>query len=113
MQQQGEIGALLAKWDMLFDKGDGDFGRTDSVQHHIHTGAAAPIRERFRLLPSSMYKEMRTLLADMLDKDIIRESASPWAAPIVMVRKKTGEWRFCVDYRRLNSITHKDAFPLP
>lgn len=112
-QQKGELQTLLAKWGGIFAKGDEDFGRTDIVQHQIPTGEAAPIRQRFRPLPPTMYKEMRSLLADMLEKDIIRESSSPWAAPIVMVRKKSGEWRFCVDFRKLNAVTHKDAFPLP
>lgn len=112
-QQKDELQALLTKWGGIFAKGDEDFGRTDIVQHQIPTGNATPIRQRFRPLPPAMYKEMRSLLADMLEKDIIRESSSPWAAPIVMVRKKTGEWRFCVDFRKLNAATHKDAFPLP
>ncbi|KAI3374165.1 hypothetical protein L3Q82_006024 [Scortum barcoo] len=49
----------------------------------------------------------------MLEKGVIRESCSPWAAHIVLVKKKHGSWRFCVDYRKLNAVTHKDAFPLP
>ncbi|XP_049897830.1 uncharacterized protein LOC126388653 [Epinephelus moara] len=112
-QQQEELRTLLLKWNKVFAQHDEDFGRTDLVQHQIHTGDAAPVRERYRPLPPLMYKEMKTLLAGMLEKGVIRESCSPWAAPIVLVRKKDGSWRFCVDYRKLNAVTHKDAFPLP
>lgn len=86
-----------------------DFGRTDVMQHCIPTSDAAPIRERFRPLPPLLYQEIRSLLAGMLQGGIIAESSNPWA----VVRKKDGSWRFCVDYRKLNSVTHKDAFPLP
>ena len=111
--QQEELRAMLTRWEKVFATHDEDFGQTDAVQHRIHTGDAAPIRERHRPLPPSMYKEMKTLLSDMLEKGVIAESCSPWAAPIVLVKKKDGSWRFCVDYRKLNAITHKDAFPLP
>ena len=112
-KQREELRAMLWKWKKVFATHDEDFGQTDAVQHQIPTGDAAPIRERHRPLPPSMYKEMKTLLGDMLAKDVIAESCSPWAAPIVLVKKKDGSWRFCVDYRKLNAVTHKDAFPLP
>ncbi|XP_029967090.1 LOW QUALITY PROTEIN: uncharacterized protein LOC115402705 [Salarias fasciatus] len=112
-EQAGRLTALIQKWEKVFSKHEEDFGRTDAVTHTIPTGDAVPIRERFRPLPPLMYKEMRSLLADMLDRGVITASSSPWSAPIVMVKKKDGSWRFCVDYRRLNSVTHKDAFPLP
>lgn len=60
-----------------------------------------------------LYKEVKTLLSDMLENGVIKESSSPWAAPIVLVHKKDGSWRFCVDCKKLNAVTHKDAFPLP
>lgn len=49
----------------------------------------------------------------MLDRGVIRPSNSPWSSPVVFVRKQDGSWRLCVDFRELNSVTHKDAYPLP
>ena len=49
----------------------------------------------------------------MLKNKVIRPSTSPWSSPIIMVQKKDGSWQFCIDFRKLNSITHKDAYPLP
>lgn len=67
-------------------------GYTEVVQHRIHAGDVPPIWERFRPLPPMMFQEMKILLMDMLDKGVNLESASPWAAPVVMVEKKDGSW---------------------
>lgn len=112
-QQQEDLRTLLRKWKHVFAQHDEDFGCTNLVQHQIHTGDAPPVRERYRPLPPAMFKEMKTLLSGMLESGVIRESCSPWVACIILVRKKDGSWRFCVDYRKLNAVTHKDAFPLP
>lgn len=112
-EEQGQLAALLQKWEKVFSTHKEDFERTDAVKHRIPTGDAAHIRERFRPLPPLLYKDMRALLAGMLQNGIITESSSPWAAPIVTVKKKDSSWRFSVDYRKLNAVTHKDAFPLP
>jgi len=111
--QQGEMTNLLRKWKKVFSSHDEDFGCTGVVKHQIPTGTAPPSRERYRPVPPSLYTELRILLQNMLDSGVVKESASPWAAPIVLVKKKDGSWRFCVDYRRLNAVTHKDAYPLP
>lgn len=96
-EQQKELRTLLLKWEKVFANHDEDFGQTDLVQHQIHTGDTVPIRERYRPLPPLMYKEMKTLLTSMLEKGVIKKSCSPWASPIVLVKKKDRSWRFCVD----------------
>jgi hypothetical protein len=53
------------------------------------------------------------MVDEMVQGGVITESCSPWASPVVLVRKKSGELRFCVDYRRLNAVTRKDVFPIP
>lgn len=111
--QQDRMTNLLKRWKKVFSSHDEDFGCTGAVKHQIPTGSAPPSRERYRPVPPSLAAELRALLQNMLDGGVVRESPSPWAAPIVLVKKKDGSWRFCVDYRRLNALTHKDAYPLP
>lgn len=113
LDEQRRLAELLQRWTKVFAADEDDFGHTTAVLHQIPTGDAPPVRERYRPVPPNLYAELRSLLKGMLDNGVIKESASPWAAPVVLVRKKDGSWRFCVDYRKLNSITHKDAFPLP
>ena len=81
--------------------------------HKIDTGDAHPIRQAARRILPHKKEEVSKLLQDMLQKDIVERSSSPWASTIVLVKKKDGSTRFCVDYRKLNSVTRKDAYPLP
>lgn len=112
-KQREQIIDLLAKHQNVFSQHEDDYGYTDQISHVIPTGNAAPIRDRHSRIPPKMYQEVRSLLNNMLAGGVIRESHSPWAAPIVLVKKRDGTLRFCVDYRRLNLVTHKDAYPLP
>ena len=103
---------LVAYADVFADFPD-DVGRTTMIQHRIHTGDAAPIRQHPRRIPAARQEQAQSLVHEMLNKDTILPSNSPWASPIVLVQKKNGTLRFCVDYRKLNAVTRKDAFPLP
>ena len=88
-------------------------GCSNKIQHKIDTGAAPPIKQATRLLPFTKRREVHQLLLDMQKKDVIEPSNSPWAFPIVLVQKKNDSTRFCVDYRKVNSVTCKNAYPLP
>ncbi|GFT72329.1 hypothetical protein TNCV_3608951 [Trichonephila clavipes] len=77
------------------------------------TGEHPPIKQNPRRLPFTKQEEIQKLIKDMKNNDVIEPSSSPWASSIVLVRKKDGSTRFCVDYRRLNDVTKKDSYPLP
>ena len=88
-------------------------GRTSVVKHHIHTGNSAPIKQRPWREPLGMKNVVKEELDKMTKQGVIEPSSSAWASPIVLVKKKDGSIRFCVDYRKLNSITTKNAYSLP
>ncbi|KRX21165.1 Transposon Ty3-I Gag-Pol polyprotein [Trichinella nelsoni] len=92
---------------------DEDLGRTSVIRHAIHTGDAKPVRCSPRRIAYHQRAQVETLLNEMIHRDVIEPSCSPWASPIVLVNKKDGSCRFCVDYRQLNNVTQKDAHPLP
>ncbi|GFX74184.1 hypothetical protein TNCV_2912171 [Trichonephila clavipes] len=96
-----------------FSRNSSDIGHTTVTQHRIDTADHPPIKQHPRRLPFAKQEEVGTLLREMQENDIIEPSSSPWASPIVLVRKKDGSTRFCVDYRKLNDVTKKDSYPLP
>ena len=74
----------------VFGDGPEDVGRTNKIQHRIHTGDSAPIRQHPRRIPAAHREEAQSLVKEMLKGDTIQPSSSPWASPIVLVRKKNG-----------------------
>lgn len=84
------------------------------VDHRIDIvpGSAPPSKPTYRMSPREL-DELKTQLDDLMGKGLIRPSTSPYGAPVLLVRKKDGAWRFCVDYRALNAITVKNKYPLP
>lgn len=87
-------------------------GCTHLVQHEIPVLDNVPVRQRYRRLSPSQYEQVKTHISELLEQGIVRPSCSPYSSPIV-VQKKDGSIRLCVDYRQLNAKTRKDAYPLP
>ena len=86
---------------------------TNVVTHAIDTGDAGPIRQPAHRLSAEERQVQRGEVLKMLQAGVIVPSNSPWASLVVLVGKKDGSKRFCVDYRGLNNITRKDVYPLP
>ena len=111
--QADTVKSMLRKNQNSFSRFKGDYGKYSQVTHNINTGNAQPRRERPRRLPPEKRKACKTKLDEMMEHEVVRPSNSSWAAPIVLVRKNNGEYRFCVDYRWLNSVTIRDSYPIP
>ena len=97
----------------MFSKNENDLGRTHLVEHTIDTGDAKPIKQPPRQLPMAFADEDCKALEKLQTQGVIWPSTSPWASPILLVKKKDGSTKPCVDYRRLNAVTHNDAYPVP
>ncbi|XP_042624230.1 uncharacterized protein cuzd1.1 [Cyprinus carpio] len=107
------LAELLSKHRDVFSRDDQDYGYTTAVVHDIPTGEAPPIKQRHRRVPPQIFQEVKRHVQNLVSQGILKESSSPWASPTVIVMKKDGSVRFCCDYRKLNQVTYKDAYPLP
>ena len=112
-EQKDLMHQLLSNYHDVFILSDGERGETDLIQMEIETGDARPIRQHPRRMPYSDREEVARQLKKMQEMSVIQPSKSPWSSPVVLVRKKDGSHRFCVDYRKLNSVTKADNYPLP
>ena len=104
---------MLQEHHQVFALEDGERGETDLIEFSIDTGDARPLRQPARRIPFAARQEVSKQLMSMLQTGVIQPSQSPWASPVVLVKKKDGSLRFCIDYRPLNSVTKPDMFPLP
>lgn len=110
---KGQLVQLIHKYESVFSKDKLDCGKAKDFSHRIHLSDDRPFRLPYRRVPPAHYQKLREVLTDMEEREIIRKSCSEWASPVVMVWKKSGDLRICVDYRWLNARTTKDAHPLP
>jgi len=90
-----------------------DLGFCSALLHDIDTGEARPIKQPPRRPPLAARDAEDKILLEMLHSGVIEPSHSPWASPVCLVKKKDNSYRFCIDYRRVNDVTKKDAFPVP
>ena len=104
---------MLFKWQHVFSKNSSDLGKTDVLRHRIDLTDDTPVKEKACRVPPTMIDELKQHISQLLDMGVIEESTSPYSSPIVIVRKKTGELRLCVDFRKLNAKTIKDSYRIP
>ena len=100
--EQKQARELLLKWEHLFAQNDLDLGKTALIKHKIKLTNQTPFKERYRSIPPHMYDDVRAHIQEMLDIGAIHKSHSLWASAVVLVCKKDGGLRFCIDLRKLN-----------
>ena len=111
--EKEQLYALLMEYSDVFSLSSGELGRTAVTKHHINTGDAQPVHLLPRRIPQARRDEVKRLIQEMLDQRAIQHSDSPWSSFVVLAKKKDGSTRFCIDYRKVNEVTRKDAYPLP
>ncbi|KAF0146990.1 MAG: hypothetical protein FD187_3129, partial [bacterium] len=112
--QRGRARTIIEENLAAFAADDNDLGRARDLQFEIDTGAAKPVKVPLRRLPHGPTREfVQQEIKRLLELGVIRPSKSEWRAPVVVVKKKDGSMRMCVDYRWLNAVTRKDQYPLP
>lgn len=110
-RQQNTAETIIRSFEVI--DSEHRLGRTNKIELTIETGDAKPFKKRPYLLSPYMHKILNDELDDMLKLGVIEPSSSPWSSPVLLVKKKTGEYRFCFDGRPLNEVTKHDSYPLP
>lgn len=111
--ERHKLSLLIQEYSDIFVGPDGALGHTDIVKHNINTGDSKPVKIAPRRIAIKQRDVLEEELKKLLDNNLIEPSNSPWAAPVCLVKKRDGTVRFCVDFRKLNERTVKDAYPLP
>ena len=111
--QKAAAERLLQENSAAFARDDTDLGSAPDLKMKINLSDTTPVRKTYMSLPRPLYQEVRTYLSDLISRNWIAKSNSPYSSPVVCVRKKDGSLRLCVDYRELNRKTIPDRQPIP
>lgn len=111
--QRERLLGLLNKYKHCFATCIKELGCTNAAEMHIELNSTRPVVYRPYRLSHAEREKVRGMVGEMLEAGIVRESVSEYASPIILVRKKDGNQRLCVDYRLLNSVTVKERYPMP
>jgi hypothetical protein len=110
---KSKLQTLLERYSHVFEMSLKTCGKLQVPPHTIELTADKVITQRaYRTSPKEQ-QEIDHLVQEMITQGVIRRGQSPYASPVLMVSKKDGSTRFCIDYRRLNAITKKDKYPMP
>lgn len=112
-QESEKFKEFLYERRNVFADPDGVLQRTSVGEHRIKLSDGMPFKEAPRRVPLFKREILDQEIGKLLDQGIIEKSSSPWSSQLVLVQKKDKSWRVCVDYRRLNAKTIKDAYPIP
>ena len=111
--ERQQLQELIDEFSDVFSTGEGDLGRTSRVVHRIPTGDAPPVTRRNYRQPHLLRQEAMRQVDNLLHQGVVEPSVSPWSAPVLMVPKKDGSYRFYVDFRGLNRVTSWSEYPIP
>ena len=110
----GRFSGMCEDYNRIFARHGFDLGKTALAHHYISLTTTKPVHAPFyKAPPPEVRREIDQQTDELIAMGVARESNSPYSAPIVLVRKKDGSWRYCTDFRRLNKVTEKASFPLP
>ena len=107
---KAKLSGLLKEFSNTLSVDEYDIGQTGVIEHHIDTGQHPPIRQALRRHPPPHLQAIRDQTELMMKQRIIEPSVNGWTSNVVLVRKKDNTLRYCVDYRRLNEVSQKDAY---
>ncbi|GFR71510.1 retrovirus-related Pol polyprotein [Elysia marginata] len=107
--QRRQLGEIASSYSSIFSDRS---GIVSTEEHRIELTSSTPVRQRPYPVSYAMRQTLRDVLRKMEDLEIIRKSSSPYSSPVVVVKKKYGSNRVCIDYRRLNKLTTFDPQPM-